>query len=366
MLKNVLQVLMSSICIVMVLFIKAEAVQPEHSGEDMTLRVFNEKCGIDMMTQLLYQKFPDSQPANNPAIHELEEFTAEFTALRPGDRNGLSGISANEVKIIPIVFHIIHQYGEENISDEQVLSALQVLNEDFRDNNPNRADLVVDFQGLEGDAMMQFALPTLDPDGNPTTGIERIYDPAFEYGDDFLMQATYNWPRDKYLNIYVVKYAHSDGYAAYSLYPSTVDKNPELDGVVLSHWACGTTGTAIWSHYRVISHEVGHWANLIHTWGDRYAVGDTKSCRTDDRVDDTPNCIGLRGSDPLAGPDGCNMKYESCQTLDMIQNHMDYSFCPIVFTLGQCVRMGACLNSTTADRNYIWTYANLVDVGLAE
>ncbi len=366
MLKKFFQDLFLCFCLVFFLFIAVEAEKLGNFRDDLTLKIFNEKCGIEMMTQLLYQKYPGAQPGNNPAFHELEEFTAEYTSRRKSDSRNLSRISSGELKIIPIVFHIIHQNGEENISDEQVLSALQVLNEDFRDNNPNRANLVVDFQGLEGDAMMQFALPTLDPDGNPTTGIERIYDPNFEYGDDFLMQETYNWPRDMYLNIYIVKHAHSDGYAAYSFYPSAVNSRPELDGVVLSHWACGTTGTALWSHYRVIAHEVGHWANLIHTWGDKYAVNNSKACRTDDLVDDTPNCIGLRGSDPQAGPDGCNTEYESCTSLDMIQNHMDYSFCPIVFTLGQCVRMEACMNFHVSDRDYIWTYENLVDVGLAE
>ncbi|NIM15750.1 MAG: hypothetical protein GTO45_27495 [Candidatus Aminicenantes bacterium] len=215
------------------------------------------KCGQHIMTQLFYQSHPEARPENNPAHAKLEEFTRNFIAKRKLERETRSFTNAEQKEIltIPIVFHIIHQNGEENISDAQVMSALQALNEDFSDTNPNRGDLVLAFQGLEGDTDVVFALPTKDPDGNPTTGINRHYDPNFVNGDDIAMKELYGWPRHMYLNIYVVKSAYGGNSSGFSYLPADVDDWPTYDGVVLSHWACGTTGTAIWSHTRLISHE---------------------------------------------------------------------------------------------------------------
>lgn len=323
------------------------------------------RCDHTMMRQLLYQTHPAARPENNPAHEKLEAFTRTFIAEKELMRSSkIYRAQAVTTKTIPIVFHIIHQNGEENISDAQVLSALQAINEDFSDTNPNRGDLLPVFQGLEGGTSFVFKLPTKDPDGNPTTGINRHYDPNFPTGDDIAMKELYGWPREMYMNIYVVNSASGGNSSGFSYYPADVDDWPAYDGIVLSHWAVGTTGTAIPSHYRLISHEAGHWANLKHTWGDRFQYGSKAACRDDDDVADTPNCVGFWGGDPDGGPDGCNTSHESCNSLDMIQNHMDYAFCPIVFTLGQADRMEAALNSSVAQRNNLWPPANLIAVGL--
>jgi hypothetical protein len=325
------------------------------------------QCTQNLMTELFYQRHPDARPENNPAYQALSEFTQKFILQRQWEREGFASIqAAGPTLTIPIVFHIIHQNGEENISDAQVMSALQALNEDYSDTNPNRGDLVAAFQGLEGFTDVVFAFPTKDPDGNPTTGITRHYDPNFVNGDDIAMKELYGWPRHMYLNIYVVYSASGGSSSGFSYLPADVDDWPIYDGVVLSHWACGTIGTAIPSHYRLISHEVGHWANLYHTWGDTARYGTQRACRQDDLVDDTPNCVGFWGGDPDGGPDGCNTDHTSCNSLDMIQNHMDYSFCPIVFTIGQSDRMRAALFAGVSERNNLWSQDNLVAVGLAD
>jgi hypothetical protein len=323
------------------------------------------KCSQAFMTDWFYQQHPGARPENNPAHAQLAEFTANYIARRQLEDEGLLTRSRAEVLTIPIVFHIIHQNGEENISDTQVLSALQAINEDFNDQNPNRSDLIAAFQGLEGNTEVTFALPTKDPYGNPTTGINRHYDPNFETGDDIAMKQLYGWPRDMYLNIYVVKSASGGSSSGFSYLPPDVVDWPEYDGIVLSHWACGTTGTAIPTHYRLISHEAGHWANLYHTWGDTARQGTKRACRQDDYVSDTPNCDGFWGGDADGGPDGCNTAHTSCDSLDMIQNHMDYSFCPIVFTIEQSARMRAALYSGVSDRSNLWSLDNLIAVGLA-
>jgi hypothetical protein len=323
-------------------------------------------CANEVMRQWFFQQHPEAHPDVNPAHQQLEDFTQEFIAREKQMRDQLSTVMATEVLTIPVVFHIIHQNGEENISDAQVLSCLQAMNEDFSDTNPDRGNLVAAFQGLEGNTYVEFALPTKDPDGNPTTGIERHYDTDFVDGNDIAMKQLYGWPREMYLNVYVVYSASGGNSSGFSYLPADVDDWPEYDGIVASHWAVGTIGTAIPSHTRLVSHEAGHWANLYHTWGTTANQGSQRACRQDDAVDDTPNCVGFWGGDADGGPDGCNTAHTSCSSLDMIQNHMDYSFCPIVFTIGQSDRMRAALNSGVSQRNNLWSPANLAAVGLGD
>jgi hypothetical protein len=346
-----------------VLVLLASMPLASHRGDDSDK---GGVCANNEMRQWFFQQHPGARPENNPAFSQLEAFTQQYIAAKKMNRDVMAAPMA-EILTIPTVFHIIHQNGEENISDAQVLSCLQAMNEDFSNTNPNIGDLHPAFWGLEGDTQVVFALPTKDPDGNPTTGINRHYDPNFVNGDDIAMKQTYGWPRDMYLNIYVVYSASGGNSSGFSYLPADVDDWPEYDGIVASHWAVGTTGTAIPSHYRLVSHEAGHWANLYHTWGTTAGQGTQRACRQDDYVDDTPNCTGFWGGDPDGqGNGGCFVDRVSCNTHDMIQNHMDYSFCPIVFTIGQADRMRAALHSSVSQRNNLWSPANLAATGLGE
>jgi len=106
---------------------------------------------------------------------------------------------------------------------------------------------------------------------------------------------------------------------------------------------------------RTLTHEVGHWINLRHVWGNSNNVELPENCDDDDLVDDTPLCIGNGG--------GCNLSFESCGSLDNVQNYMNYSICDRNFTYGQSDRMRAALNSNVAQRNNLWTEANLAATG---
>jgi len=321
-------------------------------------------CANRNMRQWLFQQHPGAHPDVNPAFAQLEAFTQQFVQQK--NMTALSSVTAVDLLTIPTVFHIIHQNGEENISDAQVLSCVQAMNEDFSDTNPNRGNLIGAFQGLEGNTQVVFALPSKAPDGSPTTGIERHYDDAYVNGDNVAMKQAYGWPRDMYLNIYVVKSASGGNSSGFAYLPADVADWPDYDGIVASHWAVGTTGTAIPSHYRLVSHEAGHWANLYHVWGDTARQGTNRACQQDDYVADTPNCVGFWGGDPDGGVDGCYTDHTSCSSLDMIQNHMDYSFCPIVFTIGQADRMRAALNANVSSRNNLWSANNLAATGLGD
>jgi PKD repeat protein len=126
-------------------------------------------------------------------------------------------------------------------------------------------------------------------------------------------------------------------------------------GIYLRHDYCGTIGTGSTSTRRTISHECAHWLNIQHVWGNSNNAGDAGNCSSDDQVSDTPNTLGNNG---------CNTATQTCGTLDNVQNNMDYTgSCRRMFTQGQVARMHTALNSNIADRDNLWTTANLMATG---
>ena len=133
---------------------------------------------------------------------ELEDFTRTF--VQDASRGGGN-------YVIPVVFHIIHNNGQENISDAQVFDAVRILNEDFNRLNPDRVNVRQEFQSIIADVGIQFRLATKDPEGVCTNGITRTVSELTNDGTEE-MKALINWPRNKYLNVWVA--ASADGAAA--------------------------------------------------------------------------------------------------------------------------------------------------------
>ena len=307
---------------------------------------------------------------NNPALKQkiaeankrLEEETSQFQNRKTkkntvNARLNPNGITIEEdVKIIPIVFHVIHGGGQENISDAQIIESVQQINEDFRATNPEIGNTFQASKHLITDVGIEFRLAELDPDGNLTTGITRHYNASWtSNGEGYQgdIKRFRQWDPSKYLNVWVVYSSNGNNGSAYAHYPATVDADTATiwDGVVSSHWAIGRTGTAASTHIKILTHEIGHWANLKHVWGDQTTYGTAAACGDDDHVFDTPNTKGNTGA-PVDGT-------STCGYTDNVQNFMDYSTAPTMFTTGQKARMRAALNSNVARRNNIWTEENL-------
>lgn len=232
----------------------------------------------------------------------------------------------NGVITIPVVVHVVYNTVTENISDAQVLSQIDVLNADFRRLNAD-ADNV---WAQAADSEIAFCMATVDPSGNVTTGITRTSTTVTAFGTND--QVKFNasggkdaWPADQYLNIWVCDI--SGGILGYAQFPGGA---ASTDGVVVDYQYYGTIGTATapFDLGRTCTHEVGHWLNLRHIWGDG-------NCNVDDFVDDTPT------SD--APNYGCPLGHVSCSTVDMVQNYMDYTddACMNLYTSGQKTRMRA-------------------------
>lgn len=198
------------------------------------------------------------------------------------------------VFVVPVVFHVLHQNGPENISDAQILDAMAVLNRDFRKKNADTSNILSVYQSLATDVKIEFKLAAYDPWGNCTNGIDRIYTHESRNGD--AASKLNQWDRSRYLNIWVVgSIAGSGSTAGYAHFPTDVNGLAYwMDGIVLRHEYIGRIGTGAEYTSRALTHEVGHWIALPHTWG---RTNDPAVSCGDDGADDTPvtrghnNCL---------------------------------------------------------------------------
>lgn len=305
-------------------------------------------CGTNELHRLGASSISDAELAERIAQNDLqlEEFTRSF---QESDARG------GESYVIPVVFHIIHNNGPENISDAQVFDAMRVLNNDFNRLNPDWDNVRPEFQSIVADVGFEFRLATRDPNGNCTNGITRTVSPLTNEGAE-QMKALITWPRNKYMQIWVA--ASADGAAGYTFTPGTAQMWPTQDGIVMQHTYVGAIGTSSTGRSRSLTHEVGHWLNLSHTWGSSNTPAIDSNCAANmtDNVDDTPKTRGWTT---------CTLGGASCGSpLDNVENYMEYSYCSKMFTEGQKSRMVAALNSSTAQRNQLWQTSNLINTGV--
>lgn len=187
-------------------------------------------------------------------------------------------VNLNSIIIIPVVVHVIHNIGEtigvgHNISVAQVQSQIDVLNEDFRRLNPDNVNTPIDFQGVAADPNIEFRLACLDPNGNVTDGITRTASAVASFTDNDNIKFNSSgghdaWPTNRYLNMWVGNL--SGGLLGYAQFPFDYSTKPTTDGVVITTTGFGRVGNvAVPFHTgRTATHEVGHWRNLFHIWGD--------------------------------------------------------------------------------------------------
>ena len=240
---------------------------------------------------------------------------------------------------IPVVVHVVYKTAAQNISAAQIQSQIDVLNEDYRHKNADLATVPAPFAPATDDARIEFKLATTDPAGNPTTGITRTATATTAFSDDDSVKSAATggadaWPSDRYLNIWVCPLA--GGLLGYAQFPGGP---AATDGVVIRHSAFGTSGTAAapFNLGRTATHEIGHWLNLRHIWGD-----DGTGCAGSDFVADTPNQGGPNYGTPTFPKVSCGNGPNG----DMFMDFMDYvdDSAMTMFTAGQVTRMQAALD----------------------
>jgi hypothetical protein len=237
---------------------------------------------------------------------------------------------------IPVVVHVLYSAASENISDAQIQSQIDVLNEDYHKLNPDYTKTPSAFAGQVADVGIQFVLAKRTPSGVATTGIERKSSSTASWGTaDKIKKASTGgldaWNASQYLNLWVGTIG--GGILGYAQFPGGA---AATDGVVISPVYFGRTGT-VTSPYnlgRTASHEVGHWLNLNHIWGD-----DNGACTGTDNVADTPN----QGSENYGKPVFPHVSCSNGPNGDMFMNYMDYvdDNAMFMFSTGQSQRMNA-------------------------
>jgi hypothetical protein len=332
-----------------------------------------EKCGQKSHSDALAAVNARYREGRISADNEIRRIVEEFES---GNR------AAPPVYTIPVVFHVIHK-GEAvgsgtNISDAQIQSAIAALNRDYRRTSANGGIA----QGAGPDTEIQFCLASLNPSGQPTTGINRVNGTSVSgysssgitSSNESNVKALSRWDNRYYLNIWVVSEIDGNGAdlsnpanwqggtLGYAYLPTNpVTWNSDLDGIVAVNLCVGndpnqSLGYRLWPWggltNRTLTHEVGHFLNLNHTFEGESCS--ESNCNTQgDQVCDTP---------PTQSGSSCNDP--SC-TNTIVENYMDYTeeSCQDMFTAGQTTRMRAALtgprsalvatsNCTVSSNNY--------------
>jgi len=294
----------------------------------------------------VYQQMLQTDPFFARNQQAIEEFTKRFIAQGGANAMNLTQ-SLAPLYTIPVVVHVVYKTAAQNISDAQIQSQIDALNKDFQKLNTDVSGVPGVWTTLVANCRVQFCLATVDPAGNPTTGIRRVQTTKSSFNSNNNVKFTGKggddaWPASDYLNLWVCKLG--SGLLGYAQFPGG---NAATDGVVITHTGFGTTGTAAapFNLGRTATHEIGHWLNLRHIWGD-----DGNACTGSDLVGDTPN----QGDENYGCPSGARISCSNGPNGDMYMNFMDYTddACMFMFTNGQKNRIYATLK-TGGSRNSV-------------
>lgn len=289
------------------------------------------QCGTEIAMQELI--------ASNPAFQKIRERNEarlqEQTRIAKQNKALLKTTYATVT--IPVVVHIVLR-NPSQVTDAQVMSQIDALNQDYAAFNTDISSVPNAWKEIVGNSAIQFCLAQRTPDGNPTTGIDRVTTTRSSFSINSSATAVKHastggadaWDSENYLNIWVCVLA--DNYLGIATFPNTYSAAEQ--GVVVHYTAFGTTGTASapYNKGRTTTHEIGHFFSLRHIWGDE------NNCAADDGVDDTPLQAAATydcPSFPLV--DKCAVDSPGI----MFNNYMDYSddACMFLFTSDQVDRM---------------------------
>jgi hypothetical protein len=283
-------------------------------------------CGTPIYLQDLLRAHPQLQAAYQQVEQQVQHELSTAMAARD--------TMPNEIITIPVVVHVLYKTNVQNISQQQVISQIDVLNKDYRMANADSGNVPAVFRGIRGDVRLRFCLAQVDPNGYRTTGINRRYtNNDYFFADDGMKYTAKGgvdaWDTKRYLNIWVCNiFGRVLGYGTPPGGPA------DRDGLVIMYDVFGTVGNvrAPFNKGRTTTHEVGHWLGLKHLWGDN-------DCG-DDGVDDTPRQQTFNFGCP-SFPRRTNCSADA--NGDMFMNFMDYTddACMGLFTHGQKKRIRA-------------------------
>lgn len=294
-------------------------------------------CGADH----IHRHKMATDPNAKRLAEEIEAFTGRYI-----EQKKLMKAAGEDIEIIiPVVFHVVYYSQSQNISDIRLNEQIEILNKDFNALNSDLINVPSPFQSSIGKISVKFVLANRDPQGRITSGITRTKTTkttSFTLEREDVKSASTGgvsaWDTKSYLNIWVCNLGGNLlGYASFPYEAGTRE-----DGVVLNYRYVGVTGAiSPYNFGRTATHEVGHYLNLFHIWGD------ANDCTADDGVTDTPKQYTYSSGIPtFPSMDQCTKEYPG----NMFMNFMDYSFdiTLLMFTRQQADRMMATLSGPRA------------------
>jgi hypothetical protein len=305
-------------------------------------RTVPERCGTMQNLELLFQKNPQLKQKFEDERSRFNKAVAAGTYRIAAKQNNPNNINGNRNYItIPIVFHVVVT-DQSTVTDAQIQAQLDTLNEDYAGINGDAVKVPSYFQSVFGQSAIQFCMAKQTPSGDPTNGIERTTtaQSAFLNTDNAVKHTASGgadiWDPTSYLNVWIC--GLGGGLLGYGTFPQTGNDNEQ--GVVIEYRSIpGETDPnySIFNGGKTLTHEIGHYFNLYHIWGD-----DNGACTGTDFIDDTPN----QGNSSSTCPNG--IKLDNCTTSGngiMYENYMDYTDdeCLVMFTVEQVARMESAL-----------------------
>jgi Pregnancy-associated plasma protein-A len=294
------------------------------------------KCGCMSVHYWLVEQFPSYRTAQSDLEHSFQ--AASRSAM----------VARTKPFRINVVVHVLEKApvpAAARVTDAQIAAQIKTLNQDFRARNADRRKTPAVWKGLVSDAMVEFQLASKAPNGQPTNGILRVPTTQAVFGQNDSMKdpargGSAPWPANRYLNIWACPL--KDDLLGYAQFPGGP---AATDGVVIAPHAFGSGGSARspFNKGRTCTHEVGHYLNLRHIWGD------TPDCSGGDSVNDTPNAEGPNFGKPSFPSVSCRNGPNG----DMFMNYMDYTddAAMFMFTPEQVARMHATLQGP---RKKLW------------
>ncbi len=293
-------------------------IDGEHCATDILMNAYLEENGLEAQYQAQYQQMVDNINYNAGGAR------ATYT--------------------IPVIFHVVYNNSAQNLSTAAITAIFDEINEDYQLQNPDRVNARSQFGFTPADVDVNFCLAMRDPQNNPLAepGIHRVqttksyFNPNTESNDMKYTSSggTESWDRSHYLNVWICNISNgaNSGVAGYAYSPTTSYLPPAaIDGIVIDYHL-GTSP-------HVLSHEIGHYLGLAHTWGNS---NQSTGCSSDDGITDTPNTKGPS----FDYPGSCSGNQVTCTDQTQYENFMDYSNCTCMFTQGQVSLMHQILASS--------------------
>lgn len=317
----------------------------------------NPKCGTTQYNQSLRDLNPDDYIQQR---NQFEQGWAQYREIHKDEiKSTILKKSAQPKYIIPVVIHIMHNYGSENISDAQVQATINLMNEFYKGNKATGIRPI--FQHLVADCGdIEFRLAKKDPQGNCSTGITRTQTEQTNNATNDIKKLIC-WDTKRYLNIWVAASVLSGGKAVGGFAQLPFGFSPaNTDGILLvaGQFVSDDTG----------AHEAGHWFGLSHPFD-----GDSCDINGDNIFDTPPTYFTYSKTQVNSGRGNqcSNSLYNTCSTdnpdlPDQQENIMDYfegSCSGKMFTLEQRARMFYCLENY---RSQLWAADNLVNTGVLD